>query len=86
MRLKRAWWVVKDILQPIGEGYKTAWIRLQHRLSQDGLVSRKARCPRCKERHEDKLIWDYDGVTIECLTCGAYFEIWDGEAFVVGQV
>ena len=85
-KVKRAWWLVQDIAAPIITGYRAAWERAKAHFSENGLVPRRARCPQCKERHEDKLVWDYDGVTIECLTCGAYFEIWDGEAFVVGQV
>jgi DNA-directed RNA polymerase subunit RPC12/RpoP len=30
-------------------------------------------CPRCGERNQDNLIWQDDGETVQCTTCGKQY-------------
>jgi len=30
-------------------------------------------CPRCGERNQDKLVWQDDGETVRCTTCGKQY-------------
>ena len=39
----------------------------------DDEVAGKDACPRCGERNQDKLVWQDDGETVQCTTCGKQY-------------
>ncbi len=42
---------------------------IDHRLpEEDG-------CPKCGERHPDRLVWDEEGASVTCLECGTTYRL-----------
>jgi len=39
-------------------------------MTDSGLVSWNDACPVCEERRMDWLVWDEDGESVTCATCG----------------
>ena len=40
----------------------------------DELVAEANACPRCGERNQDNLVWQDDGETVRCATCGREYK------------
>ena len=39
----------------------------------DELVAEADACPKCRERNTDNLVWQDDGETVRCSTCGKQY-------------
>jgi hypothetical protein len=55
------------------ESIDAAYVRDAINAQVDDLVAEADACPGCHERNVDNLVWDKDGQTVRCSTCGKQY-------------
>jgi len=56
------------------ESIDVAYVRDAINAQADKLVAEADACPRCGERNQDNLVWQDDGETVRCATCGRKYK------------
>lgn len=52
--------------------FNTGCERTANRPASDLVTSHNA-CPSCGERDMDRLVWEHDGESVRCATCGTIY-------------
>ena len=67
--------VIQDIAAAVDDAdlIDVAYVRDAINAQVDDLVAEADACPGCGERNVDNLVWDKDGQTVRCSTCGKQY-------------
>ena len=67
--------VIQDMAAGVDnpESIDVDYVRDAINAQADELVAEADACPKCGERHIDKLVWQEDDETVQCTTCGKQY-------------